>query len=837
LNSENALSKISICPVGTCRINTPLKRGAARFPVQLDYRRIYGFVHTAREAIQQLRYRGGEMSFSPALVPVIFRSGQRCEDKPPVETLPDLTIVEISSIKAYLLGDIAVQGNYLYQHFADFFGRPARARAYLNLARHGDSQAMNAFLESDPVYRRYGAEEREVLANLRMGVQTFEEVRGDMAELVERIGKDRLLFVTHVDVTTPDGSLIASRDKLIRWVKSASAELGVGCFDPTQLMVEFGQERAMQRAGLDSTHYTNAFSDAWFAKVQRDYIFANPAAGGAGTENDGASEASMLAETIAVTLAHYDFLDGSRQLFAALRLHPDDVQLQLLHGQVLARIGDYEAAVKLLSQHVSAPEMTHETRQELLRALIETGDAQGAFDLASQMIGDEYENAEIFEIAGTAAEKLGRVEDAVRYRQLAFRRDPASAGAAVSVLDYYKAAGDSELYDAWLAEVVEVLEDRGDATLAGGLAEWAISRREGYALGRALAVVARKDAGVLPRLIEEAARAEMYGALPGITLMLAGTPSVAEKTARPLRSVAQTWAETAENLLDAGRARDAHALAAACLAVQPNQKVARQISRTVVDRLWADVQAGGGDAAVVALCDAAGDMVYGRRSIALRYSRALVKVGRSNDAQAVAARLHALASNDVDAIANHAYMAALNGDFRVALELYGGLSQRSSDETVRYQNRIQAFISTAGVRGVRYIRTVVAAGRFEDAVATCHLLQKYVLLPQQQISSETARTLSALRVHLRQLDEHEASSREVLEIVTLMLSLAPDDPRLLRRAGIEHMNTEEFERALEFWRRLEAVWPDVQSATNNIQRCEILAKRTVRQSRAVSLAA
>jgi len=831
------LSKISICPVGTCRINTPLKRGAARFPIQLDYRRIYGFVHTAREAIQQLRYRRGEMTFPPVLVPVLFRSLQNCDDKPPVDDLADLTIIEISSIKSYLLGDVAVQGNYLYQHFADFFGRPARARAYFTLARRGDRDAMRTFLESDPIYRRYEPGERKVLAELKMGVQTFEQVRDDMAELVERIGKDRVLFVTHVDVTTPDGSLIASRDKLIRWVKSASAELGVECFDPTQLMVEFGQDRAMQRGGLDSTHYTNAFSDAWFAKVQRDYIFANAAGGSDGSENEAASAASRLAETIAVTLEHYDFFDGTRQLFAALRQTPDDVQLQLLHGQVLARIGDYEDATKLLSPHVSAPEMTHETRQELLRALLETGDPQGAFDLASQMIGDEYENAEIFEIAGTAAEKLGRVEEAVRYRQLAFRRDPANVETAVSVLDHYKAAGHSELYEAWLAEVIEVLEDCGDAILAGELAEWAISRRETYALDRALGIVASKDANVLARLIEEAARAELYGALPSIALMLSATPSVAEKTVRPLRSVAQTWAETAEKLLGEGRSREAHALSAACLAVQPNQKLARRISRTVVDRLWADIQAGGGDAAVVALCDAAGDMVYERRSIALRYSRALVKVGRPSDAEAIAARQHALAPNDVDAIANYAYTAALNGNFRIALERYGELSQRSSDQTVRYDNRIRAFFATAGVRGVRYVRSALAHGRFEDAVATCQLLKEHALLPEERIATETARALRAMRMYLRQLDEHEAGSREVLEIVTLMLSLAPDDPRLLRRAGIELMNTEEFDRALAVWRRLEAVWPDVQSTTNNIQRCEILAKRPARQSRAVSLAA
>jgi tetratricopeptide (TPR) repeat protein len=101
--------------------------------------------------------------------------------------------------------------------------------------------------------------------------------------------------------------------------------------------------------------------------------------------------------------------------------------------------------------------------------------------------------------------------------------------------------------------------------------------------------------------------------------------------------------------------------------------------------------------------------------------------------------------------------------------------------------------------------------------------------------------LSALRVHLRQFDEAEAASDEVLHIVTLMLDLAPNDARLLRRAGIEYMKCEQFEQALEYWRRLEALSPDLQSAANNIHRCEILAARQARRSRGgrvvVSLAA
>lgn len=825
------MSKITITPIGTCRVSTPLKHGAARFPIRLNYQRVYGFVHTSTEVIQQLRFRRGELELPPEVVPILFRPGVKLDDPVPEDRPSDMVIVEISSSRAYLLGDIAIQRNYLHQQFSDFFARPARARAYYDLARKADPAALREFLENDPVYKLYAPEGQEILAGLTVRVQTFNELRADMQQIVDMVGKDRLLFVTHVNVTTPDGSLIASRDKLIRWVKSSAAELGVECFDPSQLMAEFGQERAMEDGGLDSTHYTNAFMDAWFAKVQRDYIFPRAAGLDVGAEDVAAVEGARIAETIAATLQDYDFFEGTRRLFAALQSHPDDVSLKVLHGHVLARIGDYQGAAGLLSSYVGAPEMTHEYREDLLRALMETGDPQGAFDLATQMLGDEYESAEIYEVAGRAAQALGKSDDAVRYRKLAFRRAPNSAAAAVFILDHYKSTGEGQLYDAWLAEVLEILEDRGDATLASGLAEWAISRREEYALGRALVVLGSKDAGLLPALIEEAARAEMESALPAVAVLLAGRPGIVEKLVRPLRSMLQDWAEAAEKLLNEGRMQEAHALATACLAVQPHQPVARAVSRAVLDHLSTQVQSASDDAAVVALCEAAGDMVFERRSIALLFGRSLAKLGRLADAQRVAARLYALVPDDVAACANYAYMAALNKDFPTALELYGELSKRDAESTARFHARIEGFLASAGPRGVRFIRTLTAQGEFAKAVETYRLLREYAELPEEQFESEARRLLSAMRAHLRQIDEEEGGSGEVLEIVTLMLTLAPTDPRLLRRAGIESMKLEDFERAMGFWRRLEEVSPGLQSAISNARRCETIAARKARAAR------
>ena len=48
-----------------------------------------------------------------------------------------------------------------------------------------------------------------------------------MAEMVERLGRDALLFVTHVNARTPDGSTIPPRENVIHWVKLAAEQLDV----------------------------------------------------------------------------------------------------------------------------------------------------------------------------------------------------------------------------------------------------------------------------------------------------------------------------------------------------------------------------------------------------------------------------------------------------------------------------------------------------------------------------------------------------------------------------------------------------------------------------------
>lgn len=807
----------------------------ARYPVQLDLRRIYGFVHTSDEAVQQLRYRSGEISFSDDVLPVLFRPGLECGSEPVPDRAADLTIVEISSAKSYTIGDVAVQGNYLSRYFADFFASAPRARAYWNLASQGDAAAMKAFLADDPAYRIYSESDRSLLERIRVRQQTFDDVRADMATITEMLGKDRVLFVTHVNALTADGSLIASRDKLIHWIKRAATELGVDCFDPTELMNAFGQARALERDGMDLTHFTNAFCDRWYAAVQRDYVLKSVAESEIDEATAAQIDAAILAESIATAIAHDDFFDGTHQLFAAIKAHPENVALHLLHGQVLARIGDFEGACRVLAPHVGAAEMTAELRQALMRAQLETGDAESALALACQLLTDEYETVEIYEIAGKAADQLGLADDALRYRKLAFRLDPSNHAAAISVLERYLAAGQGEAHAIWLREVLELLDARGTAAAARALVEWAITRHEPDVLGRAMILLARHDMIQIPALVDEAVRAGMEGVLLAIAATIMAMPNLTDKAQRALQNVAAGWAKEAEALQAAGRHAEAFSYAKALLAVLPGNGPARRICRAMAVDLLARVRAAPGDTAVAALCEEAGDLVYELSAAAQAYARALVNLDRLAEAQAVSARILAEDPDAIDAKAALAHIAGLRGDFLTALRLYTSLAEDLHEIAERHRVRIDRFLASAGSRGVRQLRVLLAEGRNEEAIAIWDLLRRRPELAEA-MATEAVRMRSVLRSQLRQLDDDEGQRGAVngpLEILDHMLMLAPDDTTVLRRAALEAMRQQQFERAAAYWRRLDSVTPGLHEVSVFLERCSARARRQARHQAAL----
>ena len=824
------MSKISITPIGTCRINTPLRRGAARYPIALNLDRIYGFVHTTEEARQQLEFLKGERSFSDDVLPILFRPGDHEAIAQRVWQPADLHFIEVSSAKSYRVGDTAVQSNYLSRYFADFFASAARARRFWSLASRADQarrSEMAAFLKADPVYSLYNKRDQALLASISLRMQGFDEILRDMGTIVEQLGPSKVVFVTHVNTMAPDGSVIPSRDKVIRWVKLAAERLGTSCFDPSLLMRDFGQEHAMEREGLDTTHFTNTFADRWYAHVHREFVLPRILDAGLDAEPGEAANPSLMAESIAAAIAFDDFFEGARQLFAALADHPENPSLRLLAGQVYGRIGDYPAVMRMLGSLADSPEMTVPALSSLMRAAYESGHLDKAVEIADQLLEDEYETIEVYDIASLAAERLGRPDDAVRYGKLAFRLDQSQHRFATRVLDHYIATGEADLLQSWQGEIVDRLAADPNVPLARALAEWAMARRDEPMFHAAIIMVARAEPRSAERLVEEAVGQGMLIASAEAIVAIAELPNATASVMRNLRALAENWPTMCDAMLAEGRIGDAFELVTACMAVLPKSAEARRIERNVVLHLREKIRAAqalGDHGAVIAMGQAAGRMLYRRPEIASAYARSLLQAGQGGEALKVAQQACTAFPENIDLRGLCARTAASAGDMALALQLYAELRAETNPAAHRYHERAERLFDRASRVGIKLVREMTGSDEYERAIELCRLLERHTTAGER-VAVELLKLRRALRNRLRELDEQEDTAEEPMRILSLMLAIMPEDLSTLRRAGLEAMKLLDFEAAIGFWRELDRLSPGLETTANIINRCQIHARR------------
>lgn len=267
---------LTITPIGSCRVATPLRLCRESHGFRMNMTRIWGYTHSSSEAVQQMRYLKGEFEPDERVWPLIspkWQTNPRLRE--PFEP-SDLYIVEISSQKQMQLDGAAIQLNYLRQAYADFFADPERAKAFNRLTLHGSEAERRAFLAehwgSDPRQR----EEADLLARIEMTRTDEAALIRDMEELEAGLGE--VLFVTHVNARDNTGERLAGRDRFIETVKAAGRKIGARVYDPTALMEQFGQERAIEDHSTALAHFTEPFSEAvlddWYERFIHDQIAA-----------------------------------------------------------------------------------------------------------------------------------------------------------------------------------------------------------------------------------------------------------------------------------------------------------------------------------------------------------------------------------------------------------------------------------------------------------------------------------------------------------------------------------------------------------------------------------
>jgi tetratricopeptide (TPR) repeat protein len=825
-----AASKLLVSPIGTCRIHTPLRKGAARLPVKVASARNYGFVHTSAEMLQQLRFMFGQQSIPADVQTLVCRPGVSLDAYEKPHVAADLYIVELSSRKSLTVDGYPIQSNYMGRYFSDFFADRARSRKFWAMASDDMLAGRRAWLEEEPVFQRLSAADQHLLARIQRRDQPDHEIEREMHEIAALVGRERLVFVTHVDATTPDNMLIESRHRLIETVREIAQRMEVPCYDPTALMQKFGQVNALENGGLDLTHFTDDFAESLVTDWYQRFIAPRVFSLGVNQDNELSltnSEPVDEAQDIATAWEAGHLCSASKRVRAVLRANDGSTEHRALLAHMQWALGDYEGAIDLLDAERRDVGPSERSDVLLMRCHFELGQFEPAHKLATAMLADEIETEELLRVSAFSAAKLGDIRMALANWKRLFRVSAEGAEAATAVLDLLDAIADQEGAEEWAREVLIKLPSH-DASFAL-LWNRAIAAGDHAGLMRlAEAPVSLSSATTL-----ELARSAASRGLATAAAMLASAQHLPRSedpaTADWLARQAKQWLLEGNAALAAGDLPAAAAKIQAGWLIDHANEHALRARRALERRMLQDARSAfivGDHATVIALSDLALDT-----RTTFPYLDGLR--GRTADAL-----------GDTHAALEHLRRAARAADAPVSIRM---LLARVAVRAQRYFEAIEAFsqiavdpqadrearedaasqITMLRGRAIRAARDMLAQDEYEEVWALLELIG-HAGSVSAEIAPEKKRVIVALRSRLRALDS--SGNEERLAVAAIILRLVPDDAVGLKAAASACMRLHRFADALPHWRALRDQSEDVEQIDGNIQKCLLWIDRAKRNA-------
>ncbi|MBN3802384.1 hypothetical protein GXB81_04835 [Paraburkholderia sp. Ac-20336] len=827
------MTLFNIAPVGTCRIHTPLRRGAGRYPIRPVLARNYGFVHTSSEALQQLQFMFGQKDIPADVRTLTFRPGSSGSFEGKPSPGADLYLVEISSRKLLSVDGHPIQMNYMVRHFGDFFADKKRTRQFWSMAVPSRMAERRAWLDQDFAFQRLSAQDRDLLARIQRHDLKDAEISAEMEQIATMVGKDHLAFVTHVNADTPDNMPVEQRRELINTVRAIAKRMNVPCYDPTPLMRKLGQANAMENGGLDLTHYTDLFSDqlceAWYTefvvpRVDTSDVQAPP--------KTDAVQHEDTAESLEAAWNAGRVLEVSQRLRGILRHGESSRQHRLLLGRVQYDLGDFEGAAAQFESFGAEPEFDEKTNLLLTQCYFETGRYEQAARLAAALLADEHEAPAILRICAESAGKLGDTATALANWKRLFRLSTDSAdaaAAATAVLRLLETSGDAEGVVQWAGEVRDALPAHAPSFVA--LWERALTAPDRAALLElAREPVEMDEAEILAlaqRTVERgcATPAALLAATQGLTR------SNRKETAEWIARAAAAWLDEGNAALASGdmlKAADrlqAHAQlnANSNALIRARRQLERQMRQDVRAALIArDYERAAG---VLAIASQTLTTFPELASFRIRVAEALDDIDTALVYLRDASGLDDITESTWIKLAR---MAVRSGYYGEAIDAYARvLNSASSDPAARIEAKRQ--ILGLRSRVIRLAREAHRAGDYERAWALLERLQQ--LDPDnKEVSQEKKRVLAGLHVKVKSLDAAHDADR--LTLGETILRLAPEDPVGLKAAATGAMRTHRFEQALKYWQALRSRSASPELIDGNIQKCRIFIDRAKRKKAA-----
>ena len=826
------MTLLTIAPIGTCRIHTPLRDALGRYPIKLQLGRNYGFVHTTAEALQQARFMFGQGEIPADVQRLIFRPSNGEQARAGTHKPADLYMVELSSRKLLTIDGFPIQSNYLVRYFSEFFADRARTRQFWSMANADALAERRAVLDQDPVFTSLNADDRDLLARVVKRDQTDEEIEQEMRELVELLGEDKVVFVTHVNATTPDNVPIQQRAQLIAAVSAAAQRIRVPCYDPTPLMNKIGQADAMENGGLDLTHYTPVFAERLHADWYKNFMRPRM-----GTAAPQPATPKLAAEDSA---EHIERLWDSGELRGAstrvrdvLRRHPALPDHVVLLARIQAELGDYEGSLTLLGDMDGALASGSKAEHILMLNKFKLGRYDEAYSLATSLLGDEIETPEIVRVAAVSAGHLGYVDESLGNWKQLFRisspEEPTAVEAADTVLSLLQAAGDMAAAIRWVHEVRAALPSHGpgfavlwrDRLLAGDRDALRSLASEHPSLGDADALELVKEASWRGCIMAAATLAASCGL----------AKSEQEEITAWLQTQSSTWAEEGNRALEEGRLRDAAERICAHRMLNPDALAGARAQRAFERAMRLGVRAAmvaGNHKEVIDLTNLALDTNVDFPELHAMRGRAADALG---DIQTAMLHLEQAASGDSAPFNAKLYFARAafrGGRFGEAIDAYNDvLAHPSADQNARDEAERQ--LGRLGPRAIRGARQILSQG---DHQAAWNLLDRVAQSwPEMaEIDHEKRRIMAQLYAESRALEPSSATER--LALGERIVKLEPENPIGLRLAAVGAMRLHRFEEALEYWKTLQDSSENPAQFDHYIERCMVWIEKLNRRKAA-----
>jgi hypothetical protein len=260
-----------ITVLGSCRVYEPFRMLDEQGLVDLRNTGVYGYVHYAKESVQQLRVMRGELliplSLKPYITHKVIPEGAdetlKTRENRLEET--DLLVVEISSLKEIEYDSYFLQINRVREQLVGDRENLKRWWKYLYDAGidepEEERRRRREYLSDD-----MKAVERNIVVWTNVDIQGKAAMRTDM-EAIASYFDGPILWVSHFDTKTLAGKEIPIRKELVDSVHAGADSLGNPFFNPKETIEQFGLHDAL----LDMAHYTQPFENV-LARRFRDLL-------------------------------------------------------------------------------------------------------------------------------------------------------------------------------------------------------------------------------------------------------------------------------------------------------------------------------------------------------------------------------------------------------------------------------------------------------------------------------------------------------------------------------------------------------------------------------------